>query len=995
MVEIGSSIGRYHILEQLGQGGMATVYKAYDTRLENEVALKILRVEVFGPAVLERLAKRFEREAKLMAAMSHRGIVKVVDYGEYNGAPYLVMELVPGGTLKDRMGKPFPYAEAARLVAQVARALNYAHQRQHPILHRDVKPANILINEEGELVLTDFGIAKILEESEGNTLTGTGVGIGTPEYMAPEQGLGKEVDARADIYALGVVFFELVTGRKPFIADTPLAVLHKQIYDPLPRPRQYVPNLPKSVEQVIFKALAKKPEDRYQSMGDFAAALEGLARSADQASTGSRWQGKKPCNTEERSDSAKANAPAEKAVEPPKTVDDLTIPPGKKAIPRFWKAAGIVAAISMIAVIGIFFVLRPPPAALPSTITPVLPGPVTPTLQPSPFLTASPEATPTLIPFGTEILRLGDGILYQIAYSPDGKTLVAATSIGIQFYDAISLEKIRFIPTESPISSIAFSPDGDIVATGSSEGIIEMWDAKNSALLQTLEGHTSGVLSIAFSPDGGTLASGEGSRNEWYEDNSIRIWDVKSGTLLHTLDGHTKEVTSISFSPDGRRLVSSSSGGTIKLWDAEGGGLLQTLDYGGGVSCVTFSPDGRWLLSGSGGFIKQWDAESGRLLRYLVSHPGMSTVRSISISPDGIWLAAGLVDGTIYLIETRKFTYEPKILTGHTTEVSSIVFSPDGLYLVSASLDHSIKLWEAKNGVLEKTLESNSRFGDAESVVFSPDGSWLASGSNHNTIKLWDAQSGALLQTLEGHTSGVNSVVFSPDGSWLASGSWDGTIRLWDAESGTLLQTLEGHTSGVDSVVFSPDGSKLASGSRDKTIRLWDAQSGALLQTLEGAMRGVNSVVFSPDGIWLASGSTNDNTIKLWDAQSGALLQTLEGHTSGVNSVVFSPDGRRLASASYDKTIMVWNAQSGVLLQTLDGHNGVVTSVVFSPDGRRLASGSWDGTIRLWDAESGTLLQTLKGNMDGVTSVAFSPDGNKLASSSEDGTIRIWNTSEK
>lgn len=273
---VGKSIGRYHIIEKLGEGGMATVYKAYDTHLEAEVAVKVIRVDMFPPAVLERVLKRFEREAKALARLNHPNIVSVLNYGEFDGAPYLVMKYLAGGTLKQRLGQPMPYEAAAQLLEPVARALSHAHR--NGILHRDVKPSNILFAESGEPILADFGIAKLVESSEGQTLTGTGVGAGTPEYMAPEQGLGKEVDGRVDVYSLGVVFYELITGRKPYIADTPLAVLLKQFNDPLPRPRDFVPNLPDSVERVIFKALAKQPEARYADMVAFAIALDKLAR---------------------------------------------------------------------------------------------------------------------------------------------------------------------------------------------------------------------------------------------------------------------------------------------------------------------------------------------------------------------------------------------------------------------------------------------------------------------------------------------------------------------------------------------------------------------------------------------------------------------------------------------------------------------------------------------------------------------------------------------
>jgi len=271
---IGQSLGRYHILEQLGEGGMATVYKAYDTRLERDVALKIIRRGAFPPDMLDQILARFIREAKSLARLSHPNIVKVHDFGDYEGEPYLVMEYLHGGTLKGRMGRPIPWQDALGILLPVARGLAYAHARG--IIHRDVKPANILISEDGQPMLTDFGIAKLLENEEGRTLTGSGVGIGTPEYMAPEQGIGHGVDARVDIYSLGIVLYELLTGRKPYTADTPMAVVLKQISDPLPRPTQFVPDLPEAVEHLLVKALAKDPADRYEDMNAFCKGMEAL-----------------------------------------------------------------------------------------------------------------------------------------------------------------------------------------------------------------------------------------------------------------------------------------------------------------------------------------------------------------------------------------------------------------------------------------------------------------------------------------------------------------------------------------------------------------------------------------------------------------------------------------------------------------------------------------------------------------------------------------------
>jgi len=333
----GKSLGRYHVVEQLGEGGMATVFKAFDSSLERYVAIKVIRTE---KGMDEEFLKRFQREAKALAQLDHPYILKVLDYGEQDGIPYLVMPFVTGGTLKQRLGHPMPYQEAARLLAPIARALEYAHQ-QH-IIHRDVKPANILITQPGAPILSDFGIAKILDTGDSTQLTGTGVGIGTPDYMAPEQWLGT-TDARTDIYALGVVFYEMVTGRRPYVADTPAAVLLKHMQEPLPRPRNFIPSLPDRIEQVIFKAMAKAPEDRYQDMGAFATALEQVASMPSE-----------PASAE----IAQSVGPTVRATTPAAAVFPRTPSTGKKSVPG-WAIGGaaILVIIGVVICLGLFTVL--------------------------------------------------------------------------------------------------------------------------------------------------------------------------------------------------------------------------------------------------------------------------------------------------------------------------------------------------------------------------------------------------------------------------------------------------------------------------------------------------------------------------------------------------------------------------------------------------------------------------------------------------------------
>lgn len=279
---LGKTIGRYNILQKLGGGGMAIVYKAYDTHLENEVALKIIRPDRMGSEHTRDMFARFESEAKRVARLSHPNIIPILDYGEFDQTPYLVMKYIPGGSLKDRLGKPIPWETAARMVIPIARALSYAHSQG--IIHRDVKPANILLTETGEALLADFGIAKMLYDvaEERSEITGNAIILGTPEYMAPEQASGEKIDQRVDIYALGLIFYEMITGETPYRAENPVDVIHKQINEVLPSPRLFVPNLPESVESVLARALEKDPDLRYPTMDAF---IEDLRRVMQTAGT--------------------------------------------------------------------------------------------------------------------------------------------------------------------------------------------------------------------------------------------------------------------------------------------------------------------------------------------------------------------------------------------------------------------------------------------------------------------------------------------------------------------------------------------------------------------------------------------------------------------------------------------------------------------------------------------------------------------------------------
>jgi WD40 repeat protein/serine/threonine protein kinase len=1011
------SLGRFELRATIGVGTFGTVYKAYDPVLDRIVALKVPRA---GTLATGEARARFLEEGKSTAQLRHPSIVTVHEVGEIDDLPWMANEFIDGITLSDRLtgGTP-PPREAARMIAEVADALQYAHERG--VIHRDIKPSNIMIDNGGRLHVTDFGVAK--RDAGEVTITLDGEVLGTPAYMSPEQarGEGTRVDGRSDVYSLGVVLYEMLTGGLPFRGNFNMMLHQVEHNEPEP-PRSLNDRIPRDLETICLKAMAKEPARRYPSARELAEDVK-------------RYLADEPIKA--------------RPVGPPGRAWRWS-----RRNPRLAGAlASTAASLVAVAALSVLFALNRSHMLVESNrhlaqanfelgSAACERGEVGPGLH---WLLRSLRsatdagdadwkrlALANLAAWEREYPRL-EGVLSHAGpvkyatFSPDGKTaLTASYDDTAQLWDVATAQPVGLpLQHNGWVWYAAFSPDGRIAATASLDGKARLWDVASSGLLEELD-HGAGVHGLAFSPNGRTLVTAA-------KDKFARLWDVASGQPKGRALAHMKAVNDVGFSPDGRIVLTASDDTTVRLWDAETGEPLgKALKHNHEVWFAKFSPDKKCILTASCdkatqfGEVRLWEVATGQS-RLAFRHEGV--IYCVTFSPDGKTVATASQDGTARLWDA--VTWQPRgEPLKHDDAVWSIEFSPDGSTVLTASWDCTSRLWDASTG--KPRGHSFRHQGSVQFACFSFDGRRILSAGDDRSARIWDAgldqplgrplpcpgsvraettcgtrnlamigtdrgqalvcdaTSGKILGSPLAHGASLTVVALSPAGTIGLTASADGLVRLWNLASGQPLRDPHQFRAGVTTAAFSADGRTAVAASSDGTAQLWNTSTGRLQgQPIRHGNVAITAVSFLDDRTVVTAGA--DRVARLWDVTTTRPRGRPLPHPDTVIGLAASPDGKILSTACLDGAARLWHVGAGSLEPKLLRHDGQVLAVAFSPpDGRTVLTASYDNTARLWDVASARPLSKPLRHQGKVIAIAFSPHGETAITASLDGTARLW-----
>jgi WD40 repeat protein/serine/threonine protein kinase len=1036
--QLGTQVGPYKLLQQIGEGGMGMVFMAEQMHpVQRKVAVKIIKPGMDTRQVIAR----FEAERQALALMDHPNIAKVFDAGttgdisgtrqtsgtgtlasSATGRPYFVMELVKGVPITQYCDeKHLTLRERLELFIPVCQAIQHAHQKG--IIHRDLKPSNVLVAEYDEkpvAKIIDFGVAKAVGQrlTEKTMFTEFGQVVGTIDYMSPEQAKLNQldIDTRSDIYSLGVLLYELLTGETPFdrkrlqtaAFDEMLRIIREEeppkpstrlseLSSPGHSPRGSAPR-----EELIgtsaLSTLATIAAKRHLEPEDLPKLLRGELD----------WIVMK-CLEKERARRYETASSLARDVEHYLADEPVQACPPSAAyrfrkFARRYKAALVTATTFLVAVVLTLVGLLVSTAIIARQQQATATALKAETkakddleqilererresyfqritlahhellennlLKAEKLLDQCPAEFRAWEWYYLKRLRHVEpvtargqpGAFQTLAFSSDGQRLaLAGDQTTVKISDAVAGQKLLTIPDTGEVACAAFRPpDGYWLVTGDRNGVVKIWDISARQVVRTLGRHTATVRCLTFSRDGRYVASAS-------EDKTVKVWDATTGSLLHDLKGvHTGFVVSVAFSPDGQRLASAGYDTIVRIWDMATGKPIHTLrGHRNPVWGMHFSPDGRRLASASlDGSVRIWDETSGE---------------------------------------------ETFVFDGHALPVTGVAFIDGGRRLASVGHDRTLKIWDPTTGRVVLTLRGHIR--EPIALACSPDGRRLASAGGDGITKIWDsthveATAGQESLTLSGHTDRLLGLAFSPDGHRLATTSWDETVRLWDSRTGAENLVFRKHVGIVLSVAFSPsDGRHIASGGVMKSdddpspLKVWDATSGEEIRHFRGAAREAIGVAFSPDARWIATGD-NQGAVSVWDTSTGQVAHTLSTGGMLVFGLAFSPDGRRLASLSSDGRVTVFDATDWGAKPLLDFHAHKTwirgANLAFSPDGTHLVMPGDEYTVNIWDltingARPSAPVLRLCDHTSQVVGVAFSHDGRWVASGSQDNTVKLWN----
>ena len=1011
---VGTDLGGVTIVRLLAEGGMGRVYEGRQQAPSRPVAVKVLRNGLTNRAT----ARRFAQEAQLLARLRHPHIAQVHTLGEYRHGgvtlPFFVLELVEAALPIDRFvtERQLAVRERVKLMQRVAEAV--AHGHRLGVVHRDLKPGNILVGADGEPKVIDFGVARFTDVDLAWATIQTEAGriVGTLRYMSPEQFDGDvtRISAATDVYALGLVLHELLTGSLPYeVRGKPLAAAARIVRDQEAEAERSIPRAlvgaagvaagaARQLAAVVEKCLRKRPDDRYAAADQLAAELDRwladapvLARPASRIERAGRWARRHSlpltaailaalvlaAGTAAIVSSARARLQRDVAR---RTLEE------KQAESYYALLERVAAAARRRNVADAARLLERARDA--GRVVPGLPIEL--------------DCLAAGLDDAIAVTACHAGAVRAVAASPDGGRLVTGADDGsVGFWEVLAgsagREVARMPGHAAAVWSAAIAPDGRRAATGAEDGTVIVWDMATATVSRRLGGHTKAVYGVCFCPGDDTLATASG-------DGTVQIADTASGAILRTIrpawrPGATdRNVYGLAFAPDGSRLAAACGDQLVRLWDPRSGEHLADMaGHARRVFAVAFAPDGRQLASASeDGTARIWSGSDRDALAF--RHP--LRVNGVAWTSEGSELATVSADGVVRLWDARRTTaadrHPIRALAGHRGPVWGITRLPREQF-ATVSSDGTMRVWDplqADDGVLRC---GEGPAAGVRGVACSPDGRLVATATADGCVRLWGQDATAGVRDLPTVRTRVNAVAFSPAGDLLAAAGGDGVVRVCRAGDGGWCGERRLHDGPAFAVAFSPDGRWLATagGERDGlaaeagAVKVVDAGLGAAATVELPHPARAHAAAWSADGRQLATACA-DGLARIWDAASGELVGTYTGHKDDVNWVAWSPDGGQLATASSDGTVRLWEIDGGAVLEVFREPVGQVWEVAFSPDGTRLAGVAADGCLHLWQVETRRHLLAIPGHDGAAWAVAFAPGGRTIVTGADDGTAKLW-----